>query len=135
MAFFDDVTLHSRVFCQDITSSSPSNAIINKSSLEGGGFIGYGSFVLDIEKLLSTLSKQKFDSDISILVAKANPRNLNVIHKDCLLVCKVSFTTVGNDHKLEITFKNTLPNGIYSYEFNIILCNAKSFDVYMIFDV
>ena len=48
-----------------------------------------------------------------------------------LCVRSVSFTTVGNDYVLELNFNNDLPNGIYSYEFNIILSSARAFGVYM----
>ena len=94
-----------------------------------GGFVGPNSFISSIKGLLSKLASQKFDSDINFSVAKGSPNNLNVIRAS--LVSNVSFTTVGYDHKLNITFENDLPNDIYSYEFNIKLSSAKSFDVYV----
>ena len=102
---------------------------MNKNWLENGSLVGFNSFTLSIKGLLSQLTSQKFNTDLSLFVAKGRPGALNVLHKDSTIVDSATFTTSGSDHTLEISFKNDLPKGIYSYEFNIILSQEVRFDI------
>ena len=127
---FEDVTFHSGAYSQDITSASPSSAVVHKNSLENGGLIGLDSLVPTIKGLLSTLQEQKFDADISLLVLKGTVGSHTVEHRDSSLV-NVVLRKVGNDTQLTIHFKKDLEHGIYSYEFDVSSDHNSGFDIYM----
>ena len=122
---------HSGAYSQDITSASPSSAVVNKNSLQNGGLIGLNSLVATIKGLLSTLQEQKFDADISLLVLKGTVASHTVEHRDSSLVNNVVLRKVGNDTQLTIHFKKDLEHGIYSYEFDVSSDHISGFDIYM----
>ena len=95
IGIFKDVTFHSGAYSQELTSASPSNAVVNKNSLQNGGLVGLDSLVPTIKSLLSKLQEQKFDGDISILVLKGSISSHTVEHKDSTLVNSVVFRKVG----------------------------------------
>ena len=95
VGFFSDVTFHSGVHCQDIDSSSPSSAIVNKNVLQTGGLFEPNSFIPTIEGLLSKLASQKIDSNVSIAVVKGTVGNYSVLHKDNSFVNNITFVKVG----------------------------------------
>ena len=131
IGIFEDVTFHSGAYSQDVTSTSPSNAVVNKNSLQNGGLIGLDSLVPTIKGLLSTLQEQKFDADISLLVLKGTVASHTVEHRDSSLVNNVVLRKVGNDTQLTIHFKKDLEHGIYSYEFDVSSDHTSGFDIYM----
>ena len=128
---FEDITLHSSAYSQDVDSSSPQNAVVNKGSLQTAGLVGLNSLVPTLKGLLSTLQEQKFDANISLLVLKGTTNNHTIEHKDLSLVNNVVFRKVGNDTQLTIHFKRDLDHGIYSYEFDISSDHNSGFDLYM----
>ena len=44
IGIFEDVTFNSGAFSQDVTSASPSNAVVNKNTLLNGGLVDLDSF-------------------------------------------------------------------------------------------
>ena len=131
IGIFEDVTFHSGAYSQDITSASPSNAVVNKNSLQNEGFVGLDSLVPSLKGLLHTLQEQKFDADISLLVLKGTIASHTVEHKDSSLVNNIVLRKVSNDTQLTIHFKKDLTHGIYSYEFDISSDHTSGFDIYM----
>ena len=131
IGIFEDVTFHSGAYSQDITSASPSNAVVNKNSLQNEGLVGLGSLVPTLKGLLKTLQEQKFDTDISLLVLKGTVASHTVEHKDSSLVNSVFIRKASNDTQLMIHFKKDLEHGIYSYEFDISSDHTSVFDIYM----
>ena len=131
IGIFEDVTFHSGAYSQDITAASPSNAVVNKNSLQNEGSVGLNSLVPTLKELLHTLQEQKFDADISLLVLKETVPSHTVEHKDSSLVNNVVLRKVGNDTQLSINFKKDLTHGIYSYELDISSDHTKGFDIYM----
>ena len=131
IGIFEHVTFHSGAYSQDITSASPSNAVVNKSSLQNEGLVGLNSLVPTLKGLLHTLPEQKFDADISLLVLKGTVASHTVEHKDSSLVNSVLIRKVGTDTQLSISFKKDLTHGIYSYEFDISSDHTQGFNVYM----
>ena len=55
IGIFEDVTFHSGAYSQDVTSASPSNALVNKNSLQNEGMVGLDSLVPTLKGLLRTL--------------------------------------------------------------------------------
>ena len=131
IGIFEDVTFHSGVYSQDVTSASPPNSVLNKNSLQNGGLVGLDSLVPTLKGLLSTLQEQKLDADISLLVLKGTVVSHTVEHRDSSLVNNVVLRKVGNDTQLTIHFKKDLEHGIYSYEFDISSDHTSGFDIYM----
>ena len=131
IGIFENVTFHSGAYSQDITSASPSSAVVNKNSLQNGGMVGLDSLVPTLKGLLSTLQEQKFDTDISLLVLKGTVASHTVEHRDSSLVNNITLRKVGNDTQLTIHFKKDLEHGIYSYEFDISSDHTSGFDIYM----
>ena len=131
IGIFEDVTFHSGAYSQDITAASPSNAVVNKNSLQNEGLVGLNSLVPTLKELLHTLQEQKFDTDISLLVLKGTVASHTVEHKDSSLVNNVVLRKVGNHTQLTIHFKKDLTHGIYSYEFDISSDHTSGFDIYM----
>ena len=131
IGIFEDVTFHSGVYSLDIASASPSNAVVNKNSLQNEGLVGLNSLVPTLKGLLHTLQEQKFDADISLLVLKGTVASHTVEHKDSSLVNSVLIRNVGIDTQHSISFKKDLSHGIYSYEFDISSDHTQGFNVYM----
>ena len=131
IGIFEDVTFHSGAYSQDITAASPSNAVVNKISLQNEGLVGLDSLVPTLKGLLHTLQEQKFDADISLLVLKGTVASHTVEHKDSSLVNNIVLRKVGNDTQLTIHFKKDLTHGIYSYEFDVSSDHTSGFDIYM----
>ena len=129
IGIFEDVTFHSGAPSQDITSASPSNAVVNKNSLQNGGMIGFDSLIPTSGGLLRTLQEQKFDADISLLVLKGTMASHTIKHRDSSLVNNVVLRKVGNDTQLTIHFNRDLEHGIYSYEFDISSNHTSGFDI------
>ena len=90
--FFDDVIFHGGTHAPDIDSSFSDNAIVNKTALTSGGLIGANSFTPTLKALLTSLSSQKFDTDLSILVVKGSVNSHSVLHKDASLVSTVTLS-------------------------------------------
>ena len=131
IGIFEDVTFHSGAYLQDITAASPSNAVVNKNSLQNEVLVGLDSLVPTLKGLLHTLQEQKFDTDISLLVLKGTVASHTVEHKDSSLVNNIVLRKVGNDTQLTIHFKKDLTHGIYSYELDISSDHTSGFDIYM----
>ena len=131
IGIFEDVTFHSAAYLQDITSASPSKAVVNKNSLQNEGLVGLNSLVPTLKGLLHTLQEQKFDTDISLLALKGTVASHTVEHKDSSLVNSVLIRKVGTDTQLSISFKKDLSHGIYSYQFDISSDHTQGFNVYM----
>ena len=131
IGILEDVTFHSGAYSQDVTDASPSNAVVNKNSLQTGGLVGLNSLVPTLKGPLHTLQEQKFDADISLLVLKGTVASHTVEHKDSSLVNNVVLRKVGNDTQLTIHFKKDLTHGIYSYEFDFSSDHTSGFDIYM----
>ena len=131
IGIFKDVTFHSGAYSQDITAASPSNAVVNKNSLQNEGLVGLDSLVPTLKGLLSTLQEQKFDTDISLVVLKGTVASHTVEHRDSSLVNNIVLRKVGNDTQLTIHFKKDLTHGICSYKFDISSDHTSGFDIYM----
>ena len=114
IGIFEDVTFHSGAYSPAITTASPSNAVVNKNSLQNEGMVGLDSLVPTLKGLFHTLQEQKFDADISLIVLKRAVASHTVEHKDSSLVNNVVLWKVGNDTQLTINFKKDLTHGIYS---------------------
>ena len=131
IGIFEDVTFHSGAYSQDVTSASPSSAVVNKNSLQNSGLAGFDSLVPTLKGLLSTLQEQKFDADISLLGLKGTVASHTLEHRDSSLVNNIVLRKVGNDTQLTIHFKRDLEHGIYSCEFDISSDHTSGFDIYM----
>ena len=109
-----------------IDSSSAPTALVNRDSLENGGLLRINSF--------SPLIKGLFPP--RLIMAKGNVGNFTVIHKDPSVDSTdasggVSLTSYTNGVTLDISFKNSLPNGIYKYIFDIFLTSSLSIKVFL----
>ena len=109
-----------------IDSSSAPTALVNRDSLENGGLLGINSF--------SPLIKSLFPH--RLIMAKGNVANFTVIHRDqsvddTVASGGVSLTSYASGIELDVAFKNSLPNGIYKYIFDLFLTSAKSIKVFL----
>ena len=131
IGIFEDVTFHSGAFSQDVTSASPSNAVVNKNTLLNGGLIDLDSFVNPLKLFLRTLQEKMFDYNMSLLLFKGSVASHTIKHMDSSLVNNFVLRKDGNDTQLTIHFKNDLTHGVYSYEFEVSSDHTSGFDVYM----
>ena len=109
-----------------IDSSSAPTALVNKDSLETGGLLGINSF--------SPLIKGLFPH--RLIMAKGNVANFTVIHKDQTVDDTdasggVSLTSYTNGVSLDVSFKTSLPNGIYKYIFDLFLTSSQSIKAFL----
>ena len=131
IGIFEDVTFHSGAFSQDVTSASPSNAVVNKNTLLNGGLIDLDSFAAPLKLFLRVLQEKMFDYNMSLLLFKGTVASHSIKHMDSSLVNNFVLRKVGNDTQLTIHFKNDLTHGVYSYEFEVSSDHTSGFDVYM----
>ena len=131
IGIFEDVTFHSGAFSQDVTSASPSNAVVNKNTLLNWGLIDLDSFVNPLKLFLRTLQEKMFDYNMSLLLFKGSVASHSIKHMDSSLVNNFVLRKVGNDTQLTVHFKNDLTHGVYSYEFEVSSDHTSGFDVYM----
>ena len=128
VTFFSDATFHSGAHCQDIDSTSSSNAIVNKNTLENGGLVGQASFTSPIQKLLDNLTKQKLDANFNMFLIKGTPSSHTVIHKYAN-VSTVTYRKVGTVFQISISLHNPLEHGIYSYELFLSFADRNGHDI------
>ena len=131
IGIFEDFTFHSGAFSQDVTSASPSNAVVNKNRLLNGGLIDLDSFVAPLKLFLRVLQEKMFDYNMSLLLFKGTVVSHSIKHMDSSLVNNFVLRKVGNDTQLTVHFKNDLEHGVYSYEFEVSSDHTSGFDVYM----
>ena len=131
IGIFEDVTFHSGAYSQDITSASPSNAVVNKNTLLNGGLVDLDSFAAPLKIFLRTLQEKMFDYNMSLLLFKGTVASHSTKHMDSSLVNNFVFRKVGNDTQITIHFKKDLDHGVYSYEFEVSSDHTSGFDVYM----
>ena len=105
-----------------IDASAPPTALV-KDSLETAGLVGIRSF--------SQVVKGLFPH--RLLMASGNVGNFTVIHKDQTVqdTNGVSLTSYASGVELNISFKNSLPNGIYKYIFDIFLASSQNIKVFL----
>ena len=131
IGIFEDVTFHSGAFSQDVTSASPSNAVVNKNTLLNGGLIDLDSFAAPLKIFLRTLQEKMFDYNMSLLLLKGTVASHSIKHMDSSMVSSFVLRKVGNDTQLTVHFKKDLENGVYSYEFEVSSDHTSGFDVYL----
>ena len=92
-----------------IDASAPPTALVNKHSME--------SFSQTVKGLFPH----------RILMASRNVSNFTIHHKDQTVqdTNGVSLTSYASGVELDISFKNSLPNGIYKYVFDIFLATTS----------
>ena len=131
IGIFEDVTFHSGAYSQDLTSASPSNAVVNKNTLINVGLIDLDSFAAPLKLFLRTMQEKRFDTDVGLLLFKGTVASHSIKHMDSSLVNNFVLRKVGNDTQLTIRFKKDLEHGIYSYEFEVSFDHTSGFDIYM----
>ena len=72
-----------------------------------------------------------FDDKVCVAFVKGNIASHRTICKDACLVQNVTFSKVNNDIKIEMTLNRVLPNGVYTYDFDIICNFTSGFNIYM----
>ena len=112
LTFYDDVTFNAGAKCKDLTSISPSNAVVNKNSLETGGLVGIQSLSSVVRSLFTTSTKSE------LLVVKGNSASNSVIRKHHSVSGNPTMTSDSDSVTLDISFGSDLPNGIFKYVFD-----------------
>ena len=112
-----------KAYGTEINSLSLPATLVTLNSLQRGGVIGINSFSLLIKGLFPH----------RLLMAKGNVANFTVIHKDQNVhdTNGVSLTSYTNGVSLDISFKTSLPNGIYKYIFDLFLTPPRSVKVFL----
>ena len=112
-----------KAYGTEINSSSLPATLVTLNSLQRGGLLGINSF--------SPLIKGLFPH--RLIMAKGNVGNFTVIHKDQTVFDTngVSLTSYASGIELEVSFKTSLPNGIYKYIFDIFLTSSQSVKVFL----
>ena len=83
---------------------------------------------------LNTIKDQKLDAHTCILLVKGKPDDFTTYHKSSI-VKSFDFKKVNNNTEITVHFNNTIPWGIYSYDFMISSDRDDGFDVYLYGDV
>ena len=83
---------------------------------------------------LNGIKDQKLDAHTCILLVKGKPDNFTTYHKSSI-VKSFDFKKVNNNTEFTVHFNNTVPRGIYSYDFMISSDRDDGFDVYLYGDV
>ena len=112
-----------KAYGTEINSSSLPATLVTLNSLQSGGLLGINSF--------SPLIKGLFPH--RLVMAKGNVGNFTVIHKDQTVFNTngVSLTSYASGIELDVSFKATLPNGIYKYIFDLFLTSAQNVKVFL----
>ena len=72
-----------------------------------------------------------FDENVCVAFVKGNVANHRPICKDTSFVQNVTLGKINTDIKIEMTLNKILPNGVYSYDFDIISNFTSGFNIYM----
>ena len=123
--FYDDVTFKAKAKCKDLNVISPSDAIVNKNSLETGHFVGIQSLSTALTNLLTNSTKHE------LLVMKGKPSSNTVIYKHPSVNGNPSLTAGTDSATLDISFTSDLPKEIYKYVFDLIFPVSRSIKVYL----
>ena len=122
---YNNITSDGGAYCQDITSSSTSKAIVNKNTLETGQLVTLKSLSPALSRMFQTAVKKE------LLVIKGKPISNTVVYKDPSVNGDPTFTSDSSSVELTISFTNDLPNGIYKYEFDLILTSSETIKVFL----
>ena len=112
-----------KAYGTEINSSSLPATLVTLNSLQSGGLLGINSF----SPLITGLFPHR------LVMAKGNVANFTVIHKDQTVFDTngVSLTSYASGIELDVSFKTTLPNGIYKYIFDLFLTSAQNVKVFL----
>ena len=83
---------------------------------------------------LNGIKDQKLNAHTCVLLVKGKPDNFTTYHKSSI-VKSFDFKKVNKYTELTVHFNNTVPFGIYSYDFMISSDRDDGFDVYLYGDV
>ena len=87
--FYNNVTFHSGVFCHELDSStSQESSVVNKESLETGGWVGLRSLKTTLQKKFAPM----FDTEVCAAFVKGNVASYTTVCKDSSLVNTVALT-------------------------------------------
>ena len=75
--------------------------------------------------------------DTNIMTFKGKPGNVNILHKDGMIdtpgngraTQTLDFSKVGSSYQINFSVWPKLPNGIYSYEMNIVLTTSRGYNI------
>ena len=112
-----------KAYGTEINSSSLPASLVTLNSLQNGGLLGIRSFSQTIQGLFPH----------RLVMAKGNVTNFTVIHKDQMVLDTngVSLTSYASGIELDVSFKSSLPNGIYKYIFDLFLTSSKNVKVFL----
>ena len=112
-----------KAYGTEINSSSLPATLVTLNSLQNGGLLGIKSFSQTIQGLFPH----------RLVMAKGNVANFTVIHKDQTVFDTngVSLTSYASGIELDVSFKTSLPNGIYKYIFDLFLTSSQSVKVFL----
>ena len=121
--FYDDVEFKAKSKCKDLTVRSSSKEIVNKNTLETGGFVGIQSLYFVVQGLLTQLGKTE------LLIMKGNPTSSSILKKHTSV--NNPTLTASNNHyaTLSLDFTQNLPDGIYKYIFDLYFSTTRSIKV------
>ena len=118
---YNNITFDAGAYCQNINSSSPSKAIVNKNTLETEQLITMQSLSPALTRIFQTAVKKK------LLVF---PSSHTVIYKDPSVNGNLTFTSDSSSVTLDVGFSNDLTDGICKYVFDLILPTSTSIKVF-----
>ena len=81
---------------------------------------------------------ERYYSDyINIMTFKRKPGNVNILQKDDMVdspengrsTKALDFSKVGSSYQINFSVQSKLPNGVYTYEMDIVLTTSRGYDV------
>ena len=81
---------------------------------------------------------ERYYSDyINIMTFKGKPGNVNILQKDDMVdspengrsTKALDFSKVGSSYQINFSVQSKLPNGVYTYEMDIVLTTSRGYDV------
>ena len=104
---------------------------------------GHGITGLPITPLTSSepitkgFIEKYFPGYVNIMTLKATPNNVTVLHKDDMVdtpkngraTKTLDFSKVGSSYQINFSVNPKLPNGIYTYEMDVVLTTSRGYNI------
>ena len=126
LELYNNITFDGGAYCRDLNSStSTGKEIVNKNTLETGHLVTLQSITPSLSRMLQTAIKKE------TIAVQGTPTKYSKIYADLSVNGEPTFTTDASSCEFTVSFNSALPNGIYTYIFDIFLTTWREVKVFL----